>query len=131
MQDFKVRSMLFGGYPCKYDIKSQFVTIVTRMLSFLYTLLVITEQKTEHFGCYGKTMCHTRSKPILLFTKKRPSSCPYMESVDSFIVVALFSGLRNILDENDINHRLLLVSSTGRRPASLCHGPLSVCPSVR
>ena len=25
------------------------------------------------------------------------------------IVVALFSGLRNILDDNDINHRLLIV----------------------
>ena len=37
MQDFKVRIMVFDGYPCKYDIKSQFVTIVTRLLSFLYT----------------------------------------------------------------------------------------------
>ena len=37
MQDFNVRSMVYDLYPCKYDIKSQFVTIVTRMLSFLYT----------------------------------------------------------------------------------------------
>ena len=32
MQDFNVRSMVFDGYPYKYDIKLQFVTTVTRML---------------------------------------------------------------------------------------------------
>ena len=36
----------------------------------------------------------------------------------------------------DLDHMMLIFSSTGRRPASLCHGPLSVVrgcvhPSVR
>ena len=36
MQDFNVRSMIYDRYPCKYDIKSKFVTIATRMLSYIF-----------------------------------------------------------------------------------------------
>ena len=78
MQGFNVRSMVFDGYPCKYDIKSQF-TIVTRMLSFLYTdnslcelsvnrkLSILVAMVTEpwHNILFARIVYHTSDIKIL------------------------------------------------------------------
>ena len=73
----------------------------------------------------------TESLTIDLFhcISKETNECLYQKVKslsNNSIVVALFSGLRNILDDNDINHRLLLVLT----PILENFGTFSTCNST-